>query len=187
MIHVENAYDLAKDEGLVRFLIDPEWPKSVIRGIPRREKSAQARSALARIRWCPELAPSAALWRWFHHDAEKLSAFRRRYFAELWRKKRHWLPLLRESKKNDISLLYHGKDLSFTQAEFLKEFLDAQHAAAAMPERAGKGPSGLVGRGISVPVQKYFSEWFARPLRPMPRRSPGPKMVEVPGNRRRTV
>ena len=126
MIRIEDIRNMEKENNRKRFLIDREWPKDVVRSIPHKEKSGQTRRALALIEWLPKLTPSAALWKWFHHEPAKIGQFRSRYFRELKGKKKHWAAIAQESKKNEVALLYHGKRPDLTPAHFLKEFLDNQ-------------------------------------------------------------
>jgi len=55
----------------VRFLVDRLWP----RGLHRQ--------ALKLDGWLKEVAPSAALRRWYGHEPAKWPEFQRRYFDEL--------------------------------------------------------------------------------------------------------
>src|SRR3989338_3276378 len=109
MIRIENIRDMHEMRAARRFLIDREWPKGVVRAIPHNEESGQSRGGLGQIRWSPELAPSPALWKWFHHDPEKIRQFRDRYFRELDRKKKSWISIARASEEGSVTLLYHGK------------------------------------------------------------------------------
>lgn len=71
MIRVKRVYDRpAPDDGL-RFLVDRLWPRGVGRGELRMDA------------WLREVAPSAALRRWFGHAPGRWEEFRRRYFREL--------------------------------------------------------------------------------------------------------
>lgn len=135
MIRIENMYEMSKTKDTKRFLIDREWPKKVVRAIPRKEKSGQTRSALAQIEWCPKLVPSRELWKWFNHEPEKIERFRSRYFRELQTQKKNWAAIASESGKGDVTLLYHGKSVDFTPAQFLKEFLEGELKARRVPKQ----------------------------------------------------
>ena len=54
-----------------RILIDRLWPRGV------------TKKAAAIDSWCRDLAPSTELRKWFGHDVDRWSEFRRRYVAEL--------------------------------------------------------------------------------------------------------
>lgn len=133
MIRIEDIRRMTTETDVKRFLIDREWPKDVVRSIPHKEKSGLKKRSLALIKWSPELAPSLALWKWFHHDPDKTEAFRRRYFRELQGKKRGWVAIAQESEKTDVALLYHGKSAGLTPAHFLKEFLGIQLETQKVP------------------------------------------------------
>jgi uncharacterized protein YeaO (DUF488 family) len=70
-IRLKRAYAKASAEDGARILVDRLWPRGV-------------RKADAAIdRWAKEIAPSAALRKWFGHDPARWQEFRRRYTAEL--------------------------------------------------------------------------------------------------------
>jgi uncharacterized protein YeaO (DUF488 family) len=70
-IAIKRAYDEpAKDDGK-RILVDRLWP----RGLSKERAQIDV--------WLKEIAPSNELRRWFAHDPEKFTEFRRRYKAEL--------------------------------------------------------------------------------------------------------
>ena len=70
-IALKRAYEAASRSDGCRILVERLWP----RGVAKQE----ARIDL----WSRDTAPSTELRRWFDHDPEKWSEFRRRYFAEL--------------------------------------------------------------------------------------------------------
>ncbi len=190
MIRVENIRNMAKESDVKRFLIDREWPKDVVRSIPRNEESGQTRKTLARIHWSPELAPSPELWKWFSHDPEKIRRFRGRYFRELQKKKKNWVTILQESGKNEVALLYHGKQEKYahlTPAQFLKEYLDDQLKMHHIPEPAKMRAMNLQGQGISVPVGKAISQKHELPLKKEMSFKPKQKLTLVPAGKRRML
>lgn len=165
MIRIENIYDMAKDSDARRYLIDRTWPKDVVRLIPHKEKSGLAKKVLALIEWRPQLAPSTALWKWFHHDADKIEQFRARYFRELQENKKYWAPIVQEAAKEEVALLYHGMKTSKTPAHFFKEFIENRTKIGQVPGAARKKSVGLSGQGVAVPVEKSISRRFSRPLK----------------------
>jgi len=71
-VKVVRAYeDPGRRPGEHRVLVDRLWPRGV-----RKE-------ALDFDQWAKEVAPSAALRRWYGHDPEQFSEFARRYRTEL--------------------------------------------------------------------------------------------------------
>lgn len=70
-IEIKRAYESpAKSDGQ-RILVDRVWP----RGVSKKE--------LRLDRWMKELAPSTDLRKWFGHDPERWSVFKKRYHSEL--------------------------------------------------------------------------------------------------------
>ena len=187
MIRVENILHMEKADDLKRFLVDREWPNGVVRAIPHKEKGGRARAALAQIRWSPELAPSPALWKWFHHDPDKIERFRSRYFRELEAKQKHWLAIARASEKEEIVLLYHGKSAHHTPAQFLKQFLEARLEAHRVPAPAHVKHVGMPGRAVAPPVEKAISRRRALPLKKEISIVPELKLRQVPAQNRRVL
>lgn len=114
MIRLKRAYDPPDRSDGVRILVDRVWPRGV--------KKAEAR--IDEWRW--DLAPTAALHKWFHHDPRKWEAFRRRYRNEL--EARGKLDELRElaerSRRETITLLFGARDEEHNNAVVLKELLE---------------------------------------------------------------
>jgi len=65
-----RVYDDPHD-GSTRVLVDRLWPRGVKREDPRIDE------------WLPHVAPSNELRRWYGHDPERETEFRRRYRHEL--------------------------------------------------------------------------------------------------------
>jgi uncharacterized protein YeaO (DUF488 family) len=73
--------------------------------------------------WLREVAPTAALRKWFGHDPARWPEFRRRYFAEL-DANREDVPRLRElAGKGRVTLLYSAHDEAHNQAVALLDYL----------------------------------------------------------------
>lgn len=111
-IQLKRAYDEpAKTDG-TRILVDRLWPRGV--------KKADAAIDL----WLKEISPSTELRKWFAHDPEKWSRFRRRYQTEL---KHHpeQLELIRDkAKEGTVTLIYAARDQKHNEAVVLKQFLE---------------------------------------------------------------
>jgi uncharacterized protein YeaO (DUF488 family) len=65
-VRLKRAYEPASSEDGVRVLVDRLWP----RGLHKIDAAID--------RWLKEIAPSTELRRWFGHDPERWSEFRRR-------------------------------------------------------------------------------------------------------------
>ena len=99
-----------KDDGQ-RVLVDRLWP----RGVSKREAAIDV--------WLKDVAPSAALRKWFGHDPQRWEEFRRRYLAEL-ADNTDAVDQLRElAKTGRVTLLYGAHDEEHNQARVLLELL----------------------------------------------------------------
>ena len=70
-VRVRRVYDApARGDG-TRVLVDRIWP----RGLAKEKATLDE--------WCKQVAPSAALRKWYGHDPERFEEFTRRYREEL--------------------------------------------------------------------------------------------------------
>jgi uncharacterized protein YeaO (DUF488 family) len=70
-VQVKRAYDEPASSDGTRVLVDRIWPRGVARDSAHLEE------------WMKEVAPSTALRKWYGHDRDRFSEFRRRYLGEL--------------------------------------------------------------------------------------------------------
>jgi uncharacterized protein YeaO (DUF488 family) len=112
MIRVKRVYERPEPEDGLRFLVDRLWPRGV-----KKEN-------LAMDRWLKDVAPCAALRRWFGHDPARWEEFCRRYDAELRENDAAWRPLLEMARGQDITLLYGAHDVEYNNAVALRSFLE---------------------------------------------------------------
>ena len=96
-------------------LVDRLWP----RGIKRDYASINL--------WLKEIAPGSELRKWFSHDPEKWKAFRMKYFKELEIKKELIESLIKNAKKQKLTLLYSAKEERFNNAVVLKEYIEKNY------------------------------------------------------------
>ncbi|MET9825759.1 MULTISPECIES: DUF488 domain-containing protein [Streptomyces] len=97
-----------------RVLVDRLWP----RGMSKEKAELDE--------WLRDVAPSADLRRWYHHDPERYEEFRRRYFAEL-EDAGHEAALhrLRDmAAHGKVTLLTATKDADHSEAAALAQWLD---------------------------------------------------------------
>jgi uncharacterized protein YeaO (DUF488 family) len=78
--------------------------------------------------WLKEIAPSAALRKWFGHDSAKWNKFRVRYFQELQKKRETVEQLVEHVRHGTVTLVYGAKDQEHNDAVALKEFLESERA-----------------------------------------------------------
>ena len=111
-IQIKRVYaEPATGDGL-RVLVDRIWP----RGMSKDKAQVDE--------WLKELAPSAALRKWFGHDPAKWEAFQKRYFAELQENPAVVRFLADHEAKSSLTLLYGAKDEEHNQAVVLKRYLE---------------------------------------------------------------
>jgi len=112
-VRLKRAYEPAASSDGYRVLVDRLWPRGV-----RREE--------ARLdEWAKELAPSAALRRWFAHDPARFGEFRRRYTAELAAQEEKLGELRRRARNGTLTLVYGARDQEHNDAVVLAEILRA--------------------------------------------------------------
>lgn len=115
-VRYRRIYDDTSAEDGRRILVDRIWPRGV------RKQDAHLDE------WMREVAPSTELRRWYGHDPDRYTEFRRRYLAELRAPAgRAALQRLRESARRDkMTLLTAARDLEHSQAAVLAHWLNAQ-------------------------------------------------------------
>jgi uncharacterized protein YeaO (DUF488 family) len=136
-VEIKRAYDKPSPADGKRVLVDRLWP----RGISKE----QARVDL----WLKDLAPSDALRKWYHANAN-WELFRKRYFRELSTPEASAaLETLYNltGKHKKVTLLYSSRNLERNNASALKELIEGSKKppsssgpakAAAVPSRMAK-------------------------------------------------
>jgi len=112
-IRLKRAYEPSKKDDGFRVLVDRLWPRGV--------SKSSARIDL----WLKEIAPSAALRKWFGHDPLKWDAFRARYFRELQKNPKAVAQLNEIIRNGPVTLLFAAKDQEHNNAVALKEYLES--------------------------------------------------------------
>ncbi|UOB20755.1 DUF488 domain-containing protein [Macrococcus armenti] len=92
-----------------RVLVDRVWP----RGISKEDAKLDE--------WLKDIAPSTELRKWFNHDPDKFSEFKKKYREEL--RNNEAVQALKDMK-GKVVLLYGAKDEVHNHAIVLKEFLE---------------------------------------------------------------
>lgn len=113
-LQIKRIYEPPSKEDGVRILVDRLWP----RGVSKDEAHVDA--------WLKDIAPSADLRRWFGHDTDKWSEFRRRYKAELDDNPAAVDELKRQIGQSPVTLLYGAKDTEHNNAVVLRDFVSRQ-------------------------------------------------------------
>jgi uncharacterized protein YeaO (DUF488 family) len=110
-VMLKRVYDPpAKADG-ERVLVDRLWPRGLTK--------VKAKVDL----WLKDVAPSTELRKWFGHDPEKWTEFKKRYRVEL-KNNPALSELLELSRQGDITLVYAAKDQLHNEAVVLKQILD---------------------------------------------------------------
>lgn len=115
MIQIKRIYDPISDDDGYRVLVDRIWP----RGVSKEKANIDL--------WMKEIAPSTDLRKWFNHDSENWSEFKKKYKSELKEKKNliNDIKVLEQEHKN-ITLLYSAKNIENNQAVVLLDILRKQ-------------------------------------------------------------
>lgn len=112
-VRAKRIYEPAEGQDGARVLVDRIWP----RGISKERAALDA--------WCPEVAPSTELRKWFGHDARRWDEFRRRYEAELEGNDR-FDALVEDARGHTVTLLYSARDTEHNQAVALAGFVEGR-------------------------------------------------------------
>jgi uncharacterized protein YeaO (DUF488 family) len=111
-VHIKRAYEKAANADGQRVLLDRMWP----RGVKKED---------ARIHyWAKDLAPSTELRKWFGHDPERWTEFKKRYLAEI-RANKDGLSALRNELKGAtrLTLVYGARDEEHNNAVVMADYL----------------------------------------------------------------
>jgi uncharacterized protein YeaO (DUF488 family) len=97
-IRLRRAYAAPAESDGRRVLVDGVWPRGVSRDELRLDE------------WMKEVAPSAALRRWFGHDPAKWETFKDRYFRELDQRSEAVERLLAKCRAGTVTLVFGAKE-----------------------------------------------------------------------------
>ncbi len=125
MITLKRAYDSVSRTDGTRFLVERLWP----RGVSKAKLRVDA--------WLKEVGPSTELRKWFRHDPDKWSEFRRRYFRELNSRPEAWQPIVSAARRGTVTLVYSSHDTQHNNAIALHEYLRSKARRLARARRAG--------------------------------------------------
>lgn len=111
-IHIHRAYEKESMPPGRRVLVDRLWPRGI------------RKSDLVIDEWARHLAPSTGLRKWFAHDPERWTEFRRRYKEELKEQAAELQRLKELAEADDLVLIYSARDLEHNQAVVIREVLE---------------------------------------------------------------
>jgi uncharacterized protein YeaO (DUF488 family) len=110
-IKIKRVYEKPEKDDGFRVLVDRLWPW----GLTKEKAAADL--------WLKEIAPGNELRKWFGHEPEKWSEFRKKYLLELKENKKSVSELKDCVKKGPVTLIYAAKDQVHNEALVLKELL----------------------------------------------------------------
>jgi uncharacterized protein YeaO (DUF488 family) len=118
-VRVGRAYESRTDQDGARVLVDRLWPRDL----------SKERADLDE--WCKDVAPSAALRRWYGHDPKRREEFARRYRVELTDQSRvESLAHLKElAGRGTLTLLTATRHPELSEAVVLADLLTGGDAA----------------------------------------------------------
>ncbi|HNR48371.1 MAG TPA: DUF488 domain-containing protein [Bacteroidia bacterium] len=108
---IKRVYEKPEKEDGYRILVDRLWPRGISKASAEIDE------------WIKEIAPSTELRKWFNHEPEKFSEFKKRYKEELKTHVAELKKIHEISQKKKITLLYSAKDTQYNQAVVLLEVL----------------------------------------------------------------
>lgn len=111
-IQLKRIYDDVSEDDGYRLLVDRLWPRGV------SKETAQLDI------WLKEIAPSPELRKWFDHDPQRFTSFKKRYKTELADKEELTDELLYKAEQQPVTFLYAAKDETHNHAIVLREFLE---------------------------------------------------------------
>lgn len=113
-VRIKRAYEGPDRADGYRVLVDRLWPRGV------------SREALRLDAWSTELAPSAALRRWYGHDPARFPEFARRYASELRAGPgaAALADLGRRAARGTVTLVYAARDERHNNAVVLRDLID---------------------------------------------------------------
>jgi len=110
---IKRAYEAASSKDGYRVLVDGLWP----RGVTKAQLEIDA--------WMKEIAPSAALRKWYGHQPEKWGEFRNKYRQELSKLPRKALldELIARARKGPVTLVFGARDAERSNAAVIAEMI----------------------------------------------------------------
>ncbi|WP_421865678.1 DUF488 domain-containing protein [Parvibaculum sp.] len=110
-LQVKRIYEeKARGDGM-RILVDRVWPRGM------------TKEAAALASWHKEVAPSAALRKWFGHDPARWDEFKKKYRRELDSNEEQVASLKKEVGNRRATLLYGARDEVHNHAVVLADYL----------------------------------------------------------------
>ncbi len=116
-ISLKRVYEAPARSDGCRMLVERLWP----RGLSKQDAKIDV--------WAKDAAPSTELRRWFNHEPDKWTEFKRRYFKEL-RARRPLEPILERVRAGRVTFVFASREPRFNNAVALKEYVEPWTASA---------------------------------------------------------
>ncbi len=110
-IKLKRVYEAPDTADGQRILVERLWP----RGLTKEKAQVDL--------WMKDIAPSTELRKWFDHDPDKWTEFKKRYRAELKHNEKQVTELDKVIGKKKTTLVYGAKDEEHNAALVLLEYL----------------------------------------------------------------
>jgi uncharacterized protein YeaO (DUF488 family) len=110
-VKLKRAYDPPEATDGTRILVDRLWPRGV------------KKTGAAIEQWAKDLAPSAALRKWFGHDPDRWEEFCERYAAEVSQHPDQLKQLRELARGRPITLVYSAQDELHNNAVALRRLI----------------------------------------------------------------
>jgi uncharacterized protein YeaO (DUF488 family) len=117
MVEAQRVYQLLKRQPSdFRVLVDALWPRGI------------SKNSLDINLWMKEIAPSAALRKWYKHDAALTSEFQSRYLIELSQPEKAGKldQLVSIASTANLILITATRDLQLSHASFLAQLITSR-------------------------------------------------------------
>ncbi len=111
-ISLKRAYEAPTQSDGCRILVERLWP----RGLSKQDAKIDL--------WPKEAAPSTELRRWFNHDPDKWTEFKRRYFKELGAQRPSLDAIAERVRGGPVTFVFAARETRFNNAVALKEYVE---------------------------------------------------------------
>jgi uncharacterized protein YeaO (DUF488 family) len=111
-IKIKRVYEAPSKNDGYRVLVDRIWPRGI------------TKEAATLDEWARDIAPSAALRKWYGHKPELWAEFQRKYTAELKQNEAIKAFAAEHKDRKLLTLIYAAKDEAHTHALVLQHFLE---------------------------------------------------------------
>ncbi|NWF54667.1 MAG: DUF488 family protein [Syntrophaceae bacterium] len=112
MIKIKRIYESPGEKDGFRILVDRLWP----RGLSKDTAKVHL--------WLRDISPSNELRKWYGHDPEKWTEFKKKYFQEIKERKEEFDLLLEKAGRGNVTLLFSSQEKKLNNAAALKEIVE---------------------------------------------------------------